>query len=105
MSEPASLAKLLKELVRIEGVKRIRLFYLYPTYFDDELLQIILTEPKICKYVDIPLQHISNNVLKRMNRPNNAQEIYLKELGSESPMLVRLIMKSIHKQNKRILQP
>ena len=36
-----------------------------------------------------------------VNRPNNAQEIYLKELGSESPMLVRLIMKSIHKQNKR----
>ncbi len=38
---------------------------------------------------------------KKVNRPNNAQEIYLKELGSESPMLVRLIMKSIHKQNKR----
>ena len=38
---------------------------------------------------------------EKVNRPNNAQEIYLKELGSESPMLVRLIMKSIHKQNKR----
>lgn len=39
-----------------------------------------------------------------MNRPNNAQEIYLKELGSESPMLVRLIMKSIHKENKRTVK-
>lgn len=89
LSEPASLAKLLKELVRIEGVKRIRLFYLYPTYFDDELLQIILTEPKICKYVDIPLQHISNNVLKRMNRKDSTESIreLLSKIRSSSPRM------------------
>ena len=61
------------------------------------------------KYADEPL--ILNVEMKdfihdgeAVNRPNNAQEIYLKELGSESPMLVRLIMKSIHKQNKRLVK-
>lgn len=70
-----SLASLLKELVKIQGVKWIRLFYVYPTYFSDELLQVILKEPKICKYVDIPLQHISDSVLKRMNRKDTAESI------------------------------
>ena len=69
-----NLASLLRELVKIEGVKWIRLFYLYPTYFDDELLDVILHEDKICKYVDIPLQHISNAVLTRMRMTDQIDE-------------------------------
>ena len=56
-------------------MKWIRLFYLYPTYFDDELLEIITKEEKICKYVDIPLQHISDSVLRRMHRRDSSQSI------------------------------
>lgn len=70
-----NLAALLRELVKINGVKWIRLFYLYPTYFDDELLDVILKEDKICKYVDIPLQHISDPVLKRMHRRDSSEAI------------------------------
>lgn len=66
-------------MVKVDGVHWIRLFYLYPTYFTDELLDLIVSEPKICKYVDIPLQHISDSVLKRMNR-----RILLKASGSFS---------------------
>lgn len=70
-----TLAGLLKQIVQIPGVKWIRLFYLYPTYFDDELLHVICNEPKICKYVDIPLQHISDPVLQRMHRRDTSSKI------------------------------
>lgn len=70
-----SLAGLLRELVKNDDIRWIRLFYLYPTYFNDELLHVILSEPKICKYVDIPLQHISDSVLKRMNRRDSKESI------------------------------
>ena len=43
--------------------------YLYPTFFSDELLDIIVNEPKLCKYVDIPLQHVNNDILKQMKSP------------------------------------
>ena len=84
-----SLAALLRELVKIDGVKWIRLFYLYPTYFDDELLSVILSEEKICKYVDIPLQHISNAVLQRMHRRDSSESIYalLRKLRAASPRM------------------
>lgn len=77
LEDGTTLAKLLKELVKIQGVKWIRLFYLYPTYFDDELLHVIISEEKICKYVDIPLQHISDSVLRRMHRKDSAKSIKL----------------------------
>ena len=84
-----NLAALLRELVKIEGVKWIRLFYLYPTYFDDELLDVILKEDKICKYVDIPLQHISDSVLQRMHRRDSSQSIrsLLKKLRAAEPRM------------------
>lgn len=70
-------------------MKWIRLFYLYPTYFDDELLEIITKEEKICKYVDIPLQHISDSVLRRMHRRDSSQSIkkLLKKLRNTTPYI------------------
>lgn len=77
LKDGTNLCKLLKELVKIDKIKWIRLFYLYPTYFTDELLDLITKEAKICKYVDIPLQHISDNVLQRMRRQDTADSIRL----------------------------
>ena len=48
---------------------------LYPTFFSDELLDIIVNEPKLCKYVDIPLQHVNNDILKQMNRRDSREDI------------------------------
>ncbi|KMO86712.1 ribosomal protein S12 methylthiotransferase [Megasphaera cerevisiae DSM 20462] len=69
------LPELLRELVRIDGIRWIRLFYLYPHYFTDELMDLIVTEDKICPYVDLPLQHISQTVLRRMNRRDTKEDI------------------------------
>lgn len=63
-----NLAKLLKELVKINDLKWIRLFYNYPTGFSDELIDLMNSEEKILKYVDLPLQHISDKILKLMFR-------------------------------------
>ena len=76
LGDGTNLAGLLRELVKVEGVKWIRLFYMYPTYFTDELLDLITREKKICKYVDIPLQHISDSVLKRMHRRDTKESVY-----------------------------
>ena len=65
-----SLARLLKELARIEELRWIRVLYCYPKFFTEELLETIAVEPKICKYVDLPLQHAHDAVLKRMRRPD-----------------------------------
>lgn len=62
------LVDLLKKLCKIDGVKWIRLHYLYPEKTTDELLDLIEKEPKICKYIDIPLQHIDDRILKDMRR-------------------------------------
>lgn len=63
-----ALADLLRELVKVEGIEWIRLHYLFPTGFPEEVLQVIQEEPKICNYIDIPLQHIADPVLKSMRR-------------------------------------
>lgn len=68
------LEELLKELSAIEGDFRIRLLYLYPTGITDELLDIIAGEEKICKYLDIPLQHSEDRVLRLMGRRGNRKE-------------------------------
>lgn len=62
------LDELLKQLVLIDGIEWIRLFYCYPQRITDSLIDVIAKEDKICKYIDIPLQHSSDTVLKRMNR-------------------------------------
>lgn len=62
------LAKLLRALVKVEGIEWIRLHYLFPTGFPEDVLDVIREEPKVCNYIDIPLQHIADPVLKRMRR-------------------------------------
>jgi ribosomal protein S12 methylthiotransferase len=69
------LVELLQALIPIEGIQWIRLLYCYPTYFTDELIEIIATEPKICKYVDIPLQHADDSILRTMHRRSTQQEV------------------------------
>lgn len=63
-----SLAELLRALVKVEGIQWIRLHYAFPTGFPMEVLDVMKEQPKICKYLDIPLQHISNKILKSMRR-------------------------------------
>ncbi|MCH1533988.1 MAG: 30S ribosomal protein S12 methylthiotransferase RimO [Schleiferiaceae bacterium] len=62
------LGALLKELVKVEGIEWIRLHYLFPSGFPQDVLDIIREEPKVCNYIDIPLQHIADPVLKSMRR-------------------------------------
>ena len=68
------LAELLEKLCRIEGLEWIRLHYAYPTDFPQEVIDVMAREPKICKYLDIPLQHISDNQLSLMHRRHTKAE-------------------------------
>ena len=70
-----TLARLLPKLCAIEGIQWVRLHYLYPDEITDELIDVIANEPKIVKYLDIPIQHISDRVLKSMHRRGTGQEI------------------------------
>ena len=83
------LPDLLRQLVTIDGVRWIRLFYLYPSYFTDELMDLIVKEEKICPYVDLPLQHISQSVLQRMNRRDSEADVraLMKKLCSHGRQL------------------
>ena len=69
-----SLDKLLKELVKIDGLEWIRLFYCYPQRITDSLIDVIAKEDKVCKYIDIPLQHSDATVLKNMNRVGDGKD-------------------------------
>lgn len=69
------IVKLIKKLSTIDDLKWIRLLYCYPEKLSDELLNEIITNPKVCKYIDIPLQHVSDKVLKRMNRKTCQKDI------------------------------
>ena len=69
------LAELLQELNKIDGVCWIRILYCYPQYFNDELIETIASCEKVCKYVDIPLQHISDSLLGSMNRHDTKLQI------------------------------
>jgi ribosomal protein S12 methylthiotransferase len=71
--ERGALARLLRELNAVDGLAWIRLLYLYPTTIDDETLAAMAECEKVCKYIDLPLQHASNDVLKRMKRPGTRQ--------------------------------
>lgn len=72
------LAELLRELCRIDGIVWVRVHYLYPDEMSDELIDVLASEPKIVKYLDIPIQHINDGILKKMNRRGNSK--YLREL-------------------------
>ncbi len=63
-----NLAELLNKLSAIKGIEWIKLLYVYPSHFPDDLIEEIASNPKICKYIDIPLQHISDSILKSMRR-------------------------------------
>lgn len=63
-----NLAELLRQLVKVEGIEWIRLHYAFPTGFPMDVLEVMREEPKICNYLDIPLQHISDSILKSMRR-------------------------------------
>lgn len=69
------LPKLLRDLNELEGIRWIRLMYLYPNNFTDELIEAIASLPKVCKYIDIPLQHASNRLLASMNRHDTREEV------------------------------
>ena len=85
-----SLAGLCRRLSEIDGISWIRLHYLYPDQFDDELIDEIANNEKIVKYLDIPIQHINNNILKSMNRRGSGGEIraLFKTLRERIPGLV-----------------
>ena len=69
------LAKLLKKLCKVDGIEWIRLLYCYPECMTDELIDTIAEEEKICKYIDLPLQHADADVLKRMNRTGDERSL------------------------------
>ena len=69
------LADLLRELVKVEKISWIRIMYAYPQSFTDELIDLIASEEKICNYIDLPLQHAADSVLKRMHRPDTKKSI------------------------------
>lgn len=69
------LPELLKKLCEVEGLRWIRLLYCYPEKITDELLDVIANQPKICKYIDIPIQHSSGKILRAMHRPGNRQSL------------------------------
>ena len=81
------LVELLQELTKIEGIKWIRFLYSYPEGITQELIQEVKNNSKICKYFDIPIQHISDEILKKMNRRTNKKEIekLIKEIRKEIP--------------------
>lgn len=81
LPQPTTLKNLLEKLIAIEGLDWIRLLYCYPTLLSDELIELIAMEEKIVKYIDIPLQHIDNKVLKGMKR------------GTREKMIRELILK------------
>ena len=84
------LAELLTEISKIKEIKWIRFLYSYPETIDDELIKVVKENEKVCKYFDIPIQHISNNVLKRMNRKSNGEGIrkLIEKLRKEIPEVI-----------------
>lgn len=70
-----ALPKLLKELCKISGIQWIRILYCYPEEITDELIQVMKEEKKICHYLDLPIQHASNEILKRMGRRTSKEKL------------------------------
>ena len=82
-----SLPELLKRLAEIDGIYWIRILYCYPEEITDELIETIKNEPKVCHYLDIPIQHCSDRVLKRMGRRTNQEQLrtMIEKLRTEIP--------------------
>lgn len=88
--ETPKLAELLTEICKIKELKWVRFLYAYPETITDELIKVVKENDKICKYFDIPIQHISDSVLKRMNRQSNGKSIrkLIKKLRNEIPDVI-----------------
>lgn len=84
------LAELLEKLCKIDEFKWIRFLYAYPETITDELIEVVKNNEKICNYFDIPIQHISNSVLKKMNRKSNEESIkeLIKKIRKEIPNVI-----------------
>lgn len=82
-----SLTALIAELSKIKEIKWIRLLYCYPELVTDEIIEVIKNNEKVVKYIDLPLQHINNNILKAMNRRTDANKVYevIKKLKQNVP--------------------
>jgi ribosomal protein S12 methylthiotransferase len=76
LADPPTLAKLLRRVARVPGLAWVRLHYAYPTAVTDELIEVIASEPAVAKYLDVPLQHIDDRVLKLMRRGHTARRAY-----------------------------
>jgi ribosomal protein S12 methylthiotransferase len=85
--ERGALARLLRELNRVDGLEWIRMLYLYPTTIGDDVLAAMAESEKVCKYIDLPLQHASDAVLKRMKRPGTraSYDTLLQRIRSRVP--------------------
>jgi ribosomal protein S12 methylthiotransferase len=75
LGKPDALARLLRELARVDGIEWVRVMYTYPTHISDAFLDVLAEEPKAVKYLDMPLQHASQNVLKLMKRGGNRKSL------------------------------
>lgn len=86
----AHVAQLLRELEKVEGIEWIRLFYYYPDDLTEEVMELMSHSKKICRYLDMPIQHFSTGVLKRMNRSVTTEELYskIKRLREHVPGIV-----------------
>lgn len=87
LSDHSTLAELVRRLAGIDDLKWIRLLYAYPDGISNELIDLLKHEPKLCKYLDIPIQHISDNVLRRMQRRSSEKQIrtLIERLRNEVP--------------------
>ncbi|HOK52461.1 MAG TPA: 30S ribosomal protein S12 methylthiotransferase RimO [Bacteroidales bacterium] len=71
----SQLSHLIQKISEVDGIEWIRLHYMYPVDFPDDLLEVIKNNPKVCKYIDMPVQHISDNVLARMRRGHTREHL------------------------------
>jgi ribosomal protein S12 methylthiotransferase len=82
-----NLVSLLEELIKVDGLQWVRLLYCYPSLIDDELIEFVRGHKKICNYLDIPLQHADRDILKKMGRNQNPDQIYklIQKIREEIP--------------------
>ncbi len=90
LDERSNLAALVRRIADVPGLRWVRLFYLYPEKLDDELIELIATHPKIVKYIDMPLQHAADGMLRRMRRGHGGKRLYdlVERLRTRIPGLV-----------------
>jgi ribosomal protein S12 methylthiotransferase len=90
LAKRSNLAALVRRIADVPGLRWVRLHYLYPEKLDDELIELLATHPKIVKYIDMPLQHAADGMLRRMRRGHGGKRLYdlVERLRSRIPSLV-----------------